>query len=513
LEPDRRIRRVAIVGSGIAAWTAAAILARRLGGLCSIHVVDSAEPVTPGFAEPTHPMVLDLLRYLGVDQNDFVDKTHSTYRLGSRFSDWAAPGVGFWHPFGAFGALLERRPFYHFWHKARALGMKPRPELFSLENAMALAGRFIFPTNALGVAQQLRYALHLDTGLATRYFRGIAERAGVIRLERKVVSATRREDGALDELKFEDGGTLRADFFVDCTGPRAQLIGEIMETPFEDWKQWLPCDRMLAAPVALEDARPPYTRISARGAGWQWRIPLQQVASVGQVYASEFQDDAAARQELLESAGAPLGEPRLTHIASGRRRSLWTHNVVAIGRAAGFLEPLVGADLHLLANGLFNLLDHFPDRQFDPATIASYNATGITDIESIRDFILLHYCTSRRDDTPFWQQRAQAKLPPSVEHRVQMYRATGRILQNGPELFGDLDWFWILEGAGVVPRDYDPLVDTVDFEQVKRAMLTVTQKISSDVAAAPTHDSFFAAANAKLAGARKAAAAAAAAPG
>src|SRR6185503_3915181 len=166
-----------------------------------------------------------------------------------------------------------------------------------------------------------------------------------------------------------------------------------------------------------------------------------------------------------------------------------------------------------LANGLFNLLDHFPDRQFDSANIASYNATAITDIESIRDFIILHYCTSRRDDTPFWQQRAQATLPPAVAQRVQMYRATGRILQNGPELFGDLDWFWILEGAGVVPRDYDPLVDTIDFEQVKRAMLSVTQKISSDVAAAPTHDSFFAAANAKLAGARKAAAAAAAAPG
>jgi len=510
LEPDRRIRRIAIVGNGIAAWTSAATLARRLGGLCSIHVVDSAEQVTQGLAEATHPMVLDLLRYLGADQNDFVDKTYSTYRLGTRFSDWGKPGASSWHPFGAFGTLIERRPFFHFWHKARALGIQARPELFSLENAMALSNRFIFPTNALGVAQQLRYALHIDVGLAARYFRGIAERAGVIRLERKVVSATRREDGALEELKFEDGGTLRADLFVDCTGPRAQLIGEFLETPFEDWKHWLPCDRMVTAPVVLEETRPPYTRIGARGAGWQWRMPLQQLASVGQVYASEFQADDAARQELLDTAGTLLGEPRLTTIASGRRRNPWSHNVVAIGRAAGFLEPLVGADLHLLANGLFNLLDHFPDRQFDSANIASYNATAITDIESIRDFVILHYCTSRRDDTPFWQQRAQAALPPAVAQRVQMYRATGRILQNGPELFGDLDWFWILEGAGVVPRDYDPLVDTIDFEQVKRVMLAVTQKITADVAAAPSHDSFFAAANAKLAGARKAAAAAAA---
>src|SRR6187399_624909 len=278
MEADRRIRRIAIVGGGIGGWAAAATLARKLGGQCSIHVIESAEPATAGLAEATHPTVLDLLRQIGVDQNDFVDKTQSTYSLGTRLVDWATPGQSSWHPFGAFGALIERRPFYHYWHKARVLGLKPRLELFSLETSMALANRFIFPTNTLGVAQHMRYALHVDGALAARYLRGVAERAGVIRLERKLVHAARGESGLLEELKFEDGGSLRADLFIDATGARAQLIGEILGTPFEAWNRWLPCDRMLAAAVALEDARTPAVSVTARASGWSWRMPLQAVA-------------------------------------------------------------------------------------------------------------------------------------------------------------------------------------------------------------------------------------------
>ncbi|HET9864725.1 MAG TPA: tryptophan halogenase family protein, partial [Steroidobacteraceae bacterium] len=365
-EPDRRIRRIAIVGGGIAGWTAAAILARKLGGQCSIHVVESPEPVSAGMAEATQPALLDLLKHLGIEQNDFVDKTQSTYSLARRFSDWGAAGESFWHPLGAFGALIERRPFYHFWHKARALGLNPRLELFSLEASMASTNRFIFPTNALGVAQHLRYALHVDSALAARYLRSVAERAGVIRLERKLVDATRREDGLLEELKFADGGTLRADLFIDASGTRAQLIGEILGVPFEDWKQWLPCDRQLAAPAALEETRAPCVRIQARVAGWQWRMPLQSLAGIGQVWSSAHQDEEAARAEFTAGVGTLLAAPRLTSFANGRRREAWDKNVVAIGAAAGFLEPLVASDVHLLSSAMFNLLDHFPDRQFDP---------------------------------------------------------------------------------------------------------------------------------------------------
>ncbi len=484
------------------------MLNKKLGGHCSIHVVDAPEPMSPGHGEATMPQVLELLRFLGIDQNDFIDKTQSTYSLGTRFSDFGAAGEPFWHGFGALGALIERRPFYHFWHKARALGLKPRLELFSQEVSFALASRFIFPTNTLGVAPHLRYALHIDPALATRYLRSQAERGGVIRLERKVVSATRAEDGRIDELQFEDGGKLRADLYVDCSGARAQLIGEFLGVDFEDWSKWLPCDRVISVPGAVGEGRPPYLRITARDAGWQWRMPLQQLSSNGHVYSSAHLGDDEALQDLLAAAGEPLAEPRRRELRQGRRRVQWDRNVVAIGGAAGSLEPLAGVDLHLVSNAVYNLLDHFPDQQFDPANIASYNTAIGDELERIRDFFILHYCLTRRDDTPFWRERAATGLPESLAQRVGQYKATGRVVLRTPELFNDLDWFWIFEGMGVVPRDYDPLVDTVDYEQVKRVMLAISQKVSADTAQAPSHDSFFAQANARLASARKAAPAA-----
>jgi tryptophan halogenase len=472
MNPDRRIRRIAIVGGGISGWLAAVTLSRRLGGSCSIHVIEGAEAPPSGEALAILPPVLELLRFLGVDQNDFIDKTQSTYCLGQRFLDWPSSGNSFWHPFGAFGALIERRPFYHFWHKARAAGMNPRPEFFSTEVAMALTGRFIFPTNTLGVATHLRYSLHVDAALAARYLRTVAERAGVIRLERKLVDATRREDGAVEELQFEDGG-------------------------------------ILTAPQALGETRAPYMAVKAGAAGWQWRMPLQRMVSAGLVYSSAHLSDDAAAQELAGVA-QPIMEPRLRSFAAGRRRTFWDKNVVAIGPAAGGLEPLAITDLQLSNAGLFGLLDHFPDTQFDPANIAAYNAAIGDEFECVRDYVLLHYCAARREDTPFWQHFANLPLPERLQRRIDTYRAAGRVSIQGQEPFSDLDWFWILDGAGIVPRDYDPLVDTVDFEQVKRLMQAISQKVTSDVSSAPTHDSFFAAANARIGSARKAAAGASA---
>jgi tryptophan halogenase len=493
------------------------MLNRKLGGQCSIHVVDAPssteEPApSPGHAEATLPTVFELVRYFGLDQNEFIDRTQATYSLGTRFHDWGAPGEMFWHPFGAFGALIERRPFYHFWHKARTQPPKLRIDLFSQEISFGQANRFIFPGNSLGVAPNLRYALHVDGALYTRLVRALAERGGVVRLERKLVGATRRENGLVDELKFEDGSSLRADLYIDCTGSSAQLLGETLGVAWQDWSRWLPCDREVSVPGSLTDVRPPYVQNSARPSGWQWRMALQQVVSHGQVYSSAHQGDDDALKELMSSAGDPLAEPRLRRLGSGRRAESWRGNVVAIGAAAGSIEPLTGAHQHLIINALFNLLDHFPDQQFDPAHAASYNAIIGDELERIRDFTLLHYRLTRRDDSPFWRGFASLDVPDTLAHRIDMYRAAGRIVLRQPELFSELDWFWIFEGMGVVPRDYDPLVDTIDYEQVKRVMLAISQKVSADTAAAPTHDSFFALANARLAGMRRAPAGPAPAP-
>jgi tryptophan halogenase len=281
--------------------------------------------------------------------------------------------------------------------------------------------------------------------------------------------------------------------------------------PWESWQQWLPADRILSTTVGLEESRPPYLRVAAREAGWTWRASLQQSLSLGYVYSSAHQSDDAALVDLRASAGADFAaEPRRVSFTSGRRRQFWEKNVVALGAAAYGLEPLASVDAHLTTNALFNLLDHFPDRQFDPANMASYNATIGAELERIRDYVILHYQLARRDE-PFWKQAAGATPPDQLAQRLAQYRATGRVIVGRDELFTDLDWFWIFEGMGVTPNDFDPLVDSVDFEQVKRVMLAISQKISADVSAAPTHDSFFAAANLRVHGARKAGAAGSAA--
>jgi tryptophan halogenase len=489
---ELRIRRIAIVGGGTAGWMAASTLARMLGNTCSIELIESAELGTVGVGEATIPPILDFLRFLGIDANSFVADTQATYKLGIGFRDWVRVGHRYWHPFGTFGPQINRPPFYHYWHKARALGLKPAVASFSLETALAEANRFIFPKNAMGIAQDLRYALHFDATLVARYLRRYAEHLGVVRLERKVQGATRRADGFIDELIFDDGSRLQADLYIDCSGFRALLIEETLHTGYEDWTRYLPCDRAVALPTALRGPRTPYTLSTARAAGWQWRIPLQHRVGNGYVYCSSHVSDDDALQDLLFMLGHdPVADPRFLRFTTGRRKQFWNGNCIALGLASGFLEPLESTSIQLVVSGLYSLLDHFPDARFDRANIAHYNAHLVEELDRVRDFIILHYCITERTDSPLWQYCSTMSIPDSLAERIELYRRTGRIFQQRHELFSDLSWFFVLDGLGVRPRDYNPLVDMADFEQVKRVMNELRGKIAMDAGLAPLHDSFF----------------------
>jgi tryptophan 7-halogenase len=489
---DRRIRRIAIVGGGTAGWMAASALARMLGRRCTIELIESAEIGTVGVGEATIPPIIDFLRFLGVDQNNFVEQTQATYKLGIAFQDWRRAGHRYWHPFGLFGPQIERLPFYHYWLKAKHQGLNPTVDAFSLEASLAEANRFIFPTNTLGIARDLRYALHFDASLVARYLRGYAEHLGVTRLERKVVGATQREDGFIDELIFEGGERLRADFYIDCSGFRGLLIEDTLKTGYDAWSRYLPCDRAVALPTEIRGPRTPYTLSTARPAGWQWRIPLQHRVGNGYVYCSSHISDEEALRDLLRVLGqTPLAEPRFLRFVTGRRRQFWNRNCVALGLASGFLEPLESTSIHLIVSGLYNLLDHFPDRSFDPVNIQHYNTQIIEEFDRVRDFIVLHYCATERTDSPLWQYCRSMSIPESLAERIDLYRRTGRVFQHRYELFSDLSWFFVLDGSGIMPADYNPLVDTVDFQQVQGIMNELRNRIAADVARAPSHDSFF----------------------
>jgi tryptophan halogenase len=493
---NQPIKRIAVVGGGTAGWMAASILARALPGTRTvITVIESPDIGTVGVGEATIPPIIDLLRFLNINEGDFVRHTQSTYKLGIKFTDWWRIGESYWHPFGTFGSMINLRPFYHAWHKARAEGLAPRFNDFSLCAALGDARKFQFPESAAqSPAAGLRYALHFDAGLVAKYLRSYAERLGVARLERTVADATLRADGFIDELVFSDGSRLQADLYIDCSGFRGVLIEQVLKTGYIEWRDVLPCDRAWAIPTESPLNRPPYTEAAARAAGWRWRIPLQHRAGNGYVYCSSYLDDDAALEDLLRSVGEKLlAEPRLLRFVAGRRKLLWNRNCIALGLASGFLEPLESTSIHMVMSGVYKLLEHFPDLSFAPANVDSYNSELIQEVERIRDFIVLHYCLTERVDAPFWAHCRSMKLPDSLAARIELYRRTGRIRVKAGELFTDLSWFYIFEGLGVRPDSYDPLMDVVTLPQLRDMLSSMAIATEAAARCAPSHDSHFAA--------------------
>ena len=490
----KRIRSIAIVGGGTAGWMAASMLARALPGTRTvITVVESAEIGIVGVGEATIPPILDLLRYLSIDEADFVRHTQATYKLGIKFIDWKTVGESYWHPFGTFGAPILRRPFYHAWHKARAEGVPLRFNDYSACAALGDDFAFRFPDPAAdSPAAGLRYALHFDAALVAKYLRAYAERLGVVRLERTVAGATRRENGFLDELKFSDGSSLKADFYIDCSGFRGVLIEQVLGAGYVDWTSMLPCDRAVAWPSTTAGRRAPYTQSLARGAGWQWSIPLQHRTGSGYVYSSQFCSDEEARDDLLGVIGTPpLAEPRFLRFTTGRRKVFWSGNCLAMGLASGFLEPLESTSIHLASSSLYHLLEHFPDTHFDQSNIDSYNAEVTQEFERARDFIVLHYCLTQREDTPLWRYCRTMALPDSLRERIELYRGSGRVRWRAGELFTDTSWFYIFEGLGMQPEGYDPLIDVVKPDQLKEILASLAKGTAAVRRGAPLHDSYF----------------------
>jgi tryptophan halogenase len=490
---DRRIRNIVILGGGTAGWIAAAILARTAPEHgCAITVIESSEIGTIGVGEATIPPIIDLLRMLGINEADFIRHTNSTFKLGIQFADWRVAGENYWHPFGTFGARINGRPFHHFYLQARAAGQHPRVAEYAVCAALGEAGKFqLPPADGRGVSG-VRYALHFDAGLVARYLRAYATRLGVACLDRRVTATALRADGYIEALLCTDGTRVAADLFIDCSGFRGVLIEEALHTGYIDWRDMLPCDRAVAMQTKSEFPPPPFTVARARAAGWHWRIPLQNRAGNGYVYSSAHLGDDQALDDLTRSVGeSVLTEPRRLSFVTGRRMQFWNRNCVAIGLAAGFLEPLESTSIQLVINAVLNLLDHFPDRSFDARLIDSYNSELIAEFESVRDFIVLHYCTTTRTDSPFWEYCRAMKIPDSLAQRIEMFKATGRLRPRGRELFTEPSWFYVLDGMGTRPGAIDPLVAGPLLTQTQNVLARLRADVAREVLDAPLHGDFF----------------------
>ena len=421
-----RIRNVLIVGGGTAGWMTAAALARVFpNDSCRVELVESDAIGTVGVGEATIPHIGNFNRLLGIDEDDFLRFTQGTFKLGIQFVDWAKIGDTYLHPFGVFGAPMDAIPFHHYWLKLNSIERTKALAAYSLACVAAPQNKFMRPINLqkspLG---QIVYAFHLDAGRYASYLRRYAEARGVVRTEGKVVDVRLRgEDGYVDSVVMEGGTERSADLYIDCSGFRGLLIEQALNVGYDNWSAYLPCDRAIAIPSKTQEEPWPYTRATALGAGWQWRIPLQHRLGNGYVYSSSFVNDDAALETLNASLeGDPLAAPNKLAFSTGRRREFWHKNVVAIGLSSGFLEPLESTSIHLIQSGISKLVGLFPNGDFSPAVIETYNQQSIEEIEYIRDFLILHYKATERADTDFWNYCRTMSIPDSLAARIELFR-------------------------------------------------------------------------------------------
>ena len=489
------IRNVVIAGGGTAGWMAAAAFARMLpADTTKITLVESDEIGIVGVGEATIPPIKTFNAMLGIDENEFVARTNGSFKLGIEFDGWQREGEAYFHPFGAYGQDINGVKFHHFWRKLQQQGFPVPIGEFNMCNVAARHNRFDRANGQAGSAiASLDYAYHFDAGLYARFLREYAETRGVKRIEGKIARVEQREsDGFISALVMEDGSKISGELFIDCTGFRALLIEETLQSGYEDWSHWLPCNRALAMPSARQEPLTPYTRSTARKAGWQWRIPLQHRTGNGLVYCNDYlSDDEAAAILTANLDGEQLAEPRPLRFVTGRRRKAWEKNCIALGLTSGFLEPLESTSIHLIQAGISKLLAFFPDQSFNADERDEYNRLTAMQSEHIRDFLILHYKRNDRSE-PFWKRCAAMEIPETLSRKMALFAGRGRLMRFEDELFADANWTAVMIGQGLIPAGYDPLADSVPAPQMQAMLARMGQSFRAAADNMPYHADFIA---------------------
>lgn len=486
--------RVVVLGGGTAGWMTAAGIARMLPGLAKVQLVESEDIGIVGVGEATLPHIRSFVEKLGIDEAAFMKATHATFKLGIDFRDFGHIGESYIHPFGSFGEELKGVGFHHYWLELQRQGLARPLGDYSLAVTAALANRFRPPAQDDTLGSTYGYAYQFDATLFGPFMREFGTSIGVERHEGLVTSVERdSESGDVTALCLNDGRRIEGDLFIDCSGFRSLLLGQELGAGWEDWTHWLPCDRAAAMPCAhaTDDIRP-YTTATAMPAGWRWQIPLQHRMGNGYVFSSAHLSEDQACETIRASAeGKPLADPRILRFRPGRRTQSWSHNVIGVGLASGFLEPLESTSIYLAQMAITYLIELFPiGGGIDSCDRDEFNRLVDMEYDRVRDFLILHYNATTRDDSDFWNHVRTMKVPDSLADKLELWRRAGRIEKYSDGLFYDASWIAVYVGQGLLPERYDPRPALADPQNLSRAAEQLHAAIAQEVAAMPQHREF-----------------------
>ncbi len=482
-----RFKRVVIVGGGTAGWMAAAALSKSFDNNIEITLVESDQIGTVGVGEATIPAIKNFHILLELDEAEFLRAVNGTFKLGIEFENWGHLGENYFHPFGPPGVDAWAAQFHHYWLKAKQHGEKADLGQFSLETSMANAEKF---TN--NSQPKANYAYHFDASLYAQLLRRFSEKLGVRRTEGKVVDVnTHAETGFIGSVTLESGQSIEGDFFIDCSGFRGLLIEQVLKTGWEDWSHWLQSDRAVAVQTETSSPASPYTRSTARSCGWQWKIPLQNRVGNGLVYCSQYMSDDEASKLLLDNLdGRPLTDIRPIRFKTGRRLKQWNKNCLALGLASGFMEPLESTSIHLIQNSIIRFIKLFPGNSIEPTEVEQFNRETKTEVENIRDFIILHYHVTERADSEYWKGCREMAVPESLTHKINLFKASGKVFRDNNELFAERSWAAVMLGQGIEPETWHPFIDNLSDEQLRTFMNEVKSNVRNIVSKSPSHLDF-----------------------
>ena len=488
------LKSIVIVGGGSAGWMTAAALSSLLNpDDVDITLVESEAIGTIGVGEATIPDMINFNQILGISEDEFMKATNATFKLGIEFKNWGRKGDSYFHPFGSHGADMQGIDFHQFWLYSRKSGNPAAYEDYSICSAAAKDHKFFFPSqDPRSVLSKLGYAYHFDATLYAKFLRNYAEKRGVKRIEGKVETITQNHDtGHIETLTLESKKIINGELFFDCTGFRSLLLSKTLGVEFTDWSHWLPCNSAQAIACEAQGPLLPYTKATAKKAGWQWRIPTQQRTGNGHIYSSEFISDQEAGDELLATLdGAAIGSPKQLRFKTGRQQKFWEKNCISIGLSGGFLEPLESTSIYLIQMGISRFISLYPDASISPIVRDEYNNQMSLLFDHVRDFIILHYCATEREDTSFWAYCKNMSLPDSLVHKIELFKESGRIFRYEDELFTKPSWSAVLLGQNIFPRVTDPIVTSLPQEQVQKSLMSMQSGIKSAVDKMPTHAQF-----------------------